>query len=118
MKKVLLLTLMASAVGGLKTMAADTEQGRDGGVPAWLAEFDRDADGVLDEAEKKEARAARRDRRKARYRGIDTNRDGEISPAERKAAIEALRIRIEAYRTDLNRTESTERVRAPLKVTR
>jgi len=60
------------------------------GIKQWIEKFDKNGDGKLDEAERKEAMAAR----KADFlKRFDKDGDGKIGPEEKKAAAEAMKRR-------------------------
>jgi len=60
------------------------------GIKQWIEKFDKNGDGKLDEAERKEALAAR----KADFlKRFDKDGDGKIGPEEKKAAAEAMKRR-------------------------
>ena len=68
-----------------------------GNLPEFLAKFDLDDNGLLDEEERQAARADRRDRARERREEWDVDGDGEISTEEREEAREALRAKIEEH---------------------
>ena len=71
-----------------------------GDLPEFLAKFDLDDNGLLDEEERQAARADRRDRARERREEWDADGDGEISDVEREAARQALRAKIEENRRE------------------
>jgi len=84
-----LLTGLAVASG-----TPEKEEGRKDrdkpGIKQWIEKFDKNGDGKLDEAERKEALAAR----KADFlKRFDKDGDGKIGPEEKKAAAEAMKRR-------------------------
>lgn len=66
----------------------------DGMLPSFLADFDTNGDGRIDEEERQAIIEARKAAREERRAEIDTDGDGVISQEERDAAREALRQRI------------------------
>jgi len=93
--KIKLFTVLA-VLAGLATASGtpEKEEGRKDrgkpGIKQWIEKFDKNGDGKLDEAERKEAAAAR----KADFiKRFDKDGDGKIGPEEKKAAAEAMKRR-------------------------
>ena len=93
--KIKLFTVLA-VLAGLATASGtpEKEEGRKDrgkpGIKQWIEKFDKNGDGKLDEAERKEAVAAR----KADFlKRFDKDGDGKIGPEEKKAAAEAMKRR-------------------------
>jgi len=70
----------------------------DGLLPSFLAKYDTNGDGRIDEEERQAIVEARKAAAEERRDEIDTDGDGVISELERKAALEALRNSIEEKR--------------------
>lgn len=66
----------------------------DGMLPSFLADFDTNGDGRIDEEERQAIIEVRKAAREERRAEIDTDGDGAISEEEREAARDALRQRI------------------------
>jgi Ca2+-binding EF-hand superfamily protein len=72
----------------------------DGSLPDFLATYDTNGDGMIDEEERQAMVEARKAAREERRAEIDTDGDGVISEEERQAARQAVRDRIEAKRQE------------------
>lgn len=108
------LTLCFAALIGSASLAF-ADRGRDGGsddneggdktfgdgsLPEFLAKYDLDGDGALNEEERQAAKEDRKTRAQERRESWDTDGDGEISDEEREAARDALRAKIEERRNE------------------
>ena len=93
--KIKLFALVALVAGlAVASGTPEKEEGRKDrgkpGIKQWIEKFDKNGDGKLDEAERKEAIAAR----KADFlKRFDKDGDGKIGPEEKKAAAEAMKRR-------------------------
>ena len=91
--KLKLCTVIA-VLAGLAMASGTPEEGKGKkhrghpGIKEWIEKFDKNGDGKLDEAERKDAGAAR----KAEFlKKFDKDGDGKISPDERKAIAEEMK---------------------------
>lgn len=85
--------------GGDESEGGDKTFG-DGSLPEFLAKYDLDGDGALNEEERQAAKEDRKTRAQERRESWDTDGDGEISDEEREAARDALRAKIEERRNE------------------
>ena len=98
MKKTLIIAV--ATLGSLSFATAGERTIGDGNIPDFLAEFDINEDGVIDEEERQLMKEARKQKREERRAQWDTNGDGEIDEEEREAAREAQRARREERRLE------------------
>jgi Ca2+-binding EF-hand superfamily protein len=91
MKKLVAIGALAGALGlvGVSMANAGGPDG-EGRRGAFIAKFDTNGDGKLDDAERKAMHEAMRARRAEMIARFDTNKDGKLDDAERKAAHDAL----------------------------
>lgn len=88
------LIIACTLLAGLAPCHSREKTFGDGLLPSFLADFDTNGDGRIDEEERQAIIEARKAALEERRAEIDTDGDGVISPEEREAAREALRQRI------------------------
>jgi Ca2+-binding EF-hand superfamily protein len=98
--RIICTTLAILTAGSLSAVAQEKGKRPEGDrpqrkvPPELLEKFDKNGDGKLDEAERKEAAEARKGGMEKRHaemiKRFDTDGDGELSESERKAAREAM----------------------------
>jgi Ca2+-binding EF-hand superfamily protein len=94
------ILISCAFLGGAAFVHAGEKGFGDGTLPDFLAAFDANEDGVLDEEEVQAMKAARKQAREEKRDAIDTNDDGKISLQERERAREEMQQRIEAKRAE------------------
>ena len=91
MKKMVAIGALAGALGlvgvSMATAGGPDGEGRRG---AFIAKFDTNGDGKLDDAERKAMHEAMRARRAEMIARFDTNKDGKLDDAERKVMHDTL----------------------------